>query len=146
MLTDLYLTGCLEDKAGRPHRLPGMRPDDPVLCAAFDQIHDTDWAKLILENRGKAPHVVRDQLQATGWVQVQRHRMLGLIPTTRIALYDEDMVSGLAHRVTEALRMPLTTDQPIHDHSPSGCWASSGRCPTCSASTSVRGTGRSCAN
>ncbi|HXO84756.1 MAG TPA: GPP34 family phosphoprotein, partial [Gemmatimonadales bacterium] len=91
MLTDLYLTGCLEDKAGRPHRLPGMRPDDPVLCAAFDQIHDTDWAKLILENRGKAPHVVRDQLQATGWVQVQRHRMLGLIPTTRMALYDEDM-------------------------------------------------------
>ncbi len=35
---------------------------------------------------------------------MQRHRILGLIPTTRVALYDEDMVSGLAHRVTEALR------------------------------------------
>ena len=88
-----------------------MRPDDPVLCAAFDQIRATDWAKLILENQKKAPHVVRDQLQAAGWVQVQRHRRLGVIPTTRIVLYDEDMVSGLAHRVTEALRNAID-DRP----------------------------------
>lgn len=104
MLTDLYLTGYLEDKGGKPHRLSGVRPDDPVLCAAFDQIRGSDWAQLIAENQRKAPHVVRDQLQATGWVHVRRHRMLGLIPTTHVALHDEDMVSGLAHRVTEALR------------------------------------------
>lgn len=29
--------------------------------------------------------------------------MLGIIPTARLELYDEDMVSGLADRVTEAL-------------------------------------------
>jgi hypothetical protein len=30
--------------------------------------------------------------------------MLGIIPTTRLTLYDEDMVGLLADRVTEALR------------------------------------------
>jgi hypothetical protein len=104
MMTDLYLTGYLEDKGGKAHRLSDVRPDDPVLCAAFEQIHGIDWAQLIAENQSKAPHVVRDQLQATGWLHVQRRRMLGLIPSTRVALYDKDMVSGLAHRVTEALR------------------------------------------
>ena len=81
-----------------------VRPDDPVLCASFDQIRGSDWAQLIAENQRKAPHSVRDQLQATGWLHVQRHRILGLIPSTRVALHDEDMVSGLARRVTEALR------------------------------------------
>jgi hypothetical protein len=33
-----------------------------------------------------------------------RYWRLGIIPTTRLALYDEDMVSILADRVTEALR------------------------------------------
>jgi hypothetical protein len=35
---------------------------------------------------------------------MQRRRMLGIIATARIEVYDEDMVSGLADQVTEALR------------------------------------------
>lgn len=104
MMTDLYLTGYLQDKDDKPHRLSDTPPNDPVLRAAFHQIRGTDWARLIAENQGKAPHVVRDQLQATGWLHVQRHRILGLIPTTRVTLYDKDIVSILAHQVTEALR------------------------------------------
>jgi hypothetical protein len=97
MLTDLYLTGYLEDKGGKPHRLGDVRPDDSVLCAAFDQIRGSDWAELIADNHREAPHDVRDQLRATGWLHVQQHRMLGLIPTSRVTLYDEDVVNGLAH-------------------------------------------------
>ena len=42
---------------------------------------------------------------------VQHRRMLGIIPTARLGLYDEDMVSGLADRVTEALRNAID-DRP----------------------------------
>lgn len=38
MLTDLYLTGHLEDKGGTPYPSSVARPGDPVLRAAFDQI------------------------------------------------------------------------------------------------------------
>jgi hypothetical protein len=106
MLTDLYLTGHLEDKGGKPYLSSVARPDDPVLCAVFDQIGvagQKDWAQFIAENEKKAPRVVRDQLKATGWLRVQQRRMLGIIPTARLELDDEDMVSGLADRVTEAL-------------------------------------------
>jgi transposase len=70
-------------------------PDDPVLGAAFDQIDGRDWAQLIAENQRKTPRVVRDQLQASGWLHAQRHWMIGLIPTTRVALYDEDITGNL---------------------------------------------------
>ena len=107
MLTDLYLTGHLEDKGGKPSPSSVVRPDDPLLGAAFDQIGVTgrkDWAQLISENKTRAPKVVREQLEATGWLREQQRRMLGIIPTARLGLYDEDMVSVLADQVTEALR------------------------------------------
>jgi hypothetical protein len=46
-------------------------------------------------NEHLARRVVRDQLEAAGWLRVQHRRMLGIIPTDRLGLYDEDMVSGL---------------------------------------------------
>ena len=46
---------------------------------------------------------MRDQLKAAGWLRVQQRRMLGIIPTARLGLYDEEMVGGLADPVTEAL-------------------------------------------
>jgi Golgi phosphoprotein 3 (GPP34) len=106
MLTDLYLTGYLEDKGGKPCQSRVACPDDPVLRAVFERIgviSPENWAGVFAENPKRAIRDVRDQLQATGWLWVQRHWMLGMIPTTRLALYDEDMVSSLADRVTEAL-------------------------------------------
>lgn len=50
------------------------------------------------------PRTVRDQLEAAGWLHVQRRRMLGISRADRVGLYDEDMVSCLAARVTDALR------------------------------------------
>lgn len=37
MLTDLYLTGYLEDQGGKPSQSRGTCPGDPVLRAAFEQ-------------------------------------------------------------------------------------------------------------
>lgn len=111
MLTDLYLTGRLEDRGGKPYPSSVGCPDDPVLSAAFDQIGATgrrDWAQLIALNEKKAPQVVRDQLEATGWLRVRRRRMLAIIPTARVVgLYGEDMVRGLADQVTAALRTAI---------------------------------------
>jgi len=107
MLTDLYLTGYLEDKGGKPQQSRVECPGDPVLRAAFERIGAAGrkgWTYSIAENPTGASHDVRDQLQATGWLQTHRHWMLGIIPTARCELYDEDMVSSLADRVTEALR------------------------------------------
>jgi hypothetical protein len=106
MLTDLYLTGHLEDKGGKPCPTSVAGPDDPVLRAAFDEVGATgrkDWAELIAQDHKKTARVVRDQLEATGGLLVQRGA-LGLFATTRLGLYGEGMVSGLADRVTEALR------------------------------------------
>ena len=57
---------------------------------------------MIAEEPKRASRVVRDQLQATGWLCVQRRAILGVVPA-RLALYDDDMASGLSDRVTEAL-------------------------------------------
>jgi hypothetical protein len=105
MLTDLYLTGYLADKAGKPHRLNSAGPDDPVLHAAVERVGTStrkDWAELIAEEPKRAAQVVRDQLQATGWLRVQRRPILGVIPA-RLTPYDDDMVRGLSDRVTDAL-------------------------------------------
>ena len=111
MLTDLYLTGHLEDQEGRPVGCECVaRPDDPVLRAAFDEIgvnQRKDWAELIATNSRDAPHAVRDQLKATGWLRAKQRQLLGIIPITRLGLYDEDTVSAWADRVTEALRRAI---------------------------------------
>lgn len=47
---------------------------------------------------------MRDQIEADGWIQIKHSRMLGIIPTTSLRLYEEDLVGALADRVTDALR------------------------------------------
>lgn len=107
MLTDLYLTGYIEDEDGKAHRLSVAAPDDSLLSAVCIQIGSVfsggrDWVRLIAQDEERAPTIVRDQLEAT-WLRARRP-MLGIIPTARFGLSDEDAVSGLAERVTGALR------------------------------------------
>jgi hypothetical protein len=107
MLTDLFLTGYLQDTEGAVCPTRGTRPGDPVLRAVFDTIsvhRPRTWAWLIAANQAHAPRLVRDQLKDLGWLCEQRCRTLGIIPTTRLGLYDEDLVGGLADRVANALR------------------------------------------
>jgi hypothetical protein len=106
MLTDLYLSGYIEDLEGKAHRSSDLTPDDPLLGAAYSQIGvygRPDWARLIAENEDKAPALVRDEFEATGWLR-QRPPILGIISTGRLELSDEDTLSGLAEQVSEALR------------------------------------------
>jgi Golgi phosphoprotein 3 (GPP34) len=108
MLTDLYLTGHLKDEGGKAHPTGiAPPPDDPVLRAALIGVTGREWAQLIADKERDAPRIVRDQLEATGWLCVQQRRMLGIIPTARLGVYDEDMVSGLADRVTDSLRRAI---------------------------------------
>lgn len=111
MLTDLYLTGHLEDRAGRAHPSSAARPADPLLRTTFNQtcIGEHPWTRLIESHQQAAPQTVHDQLEAAGWLRPQRRRMLGIARTS--AIYDEDMVSDLAARVSEALRNAID-DRP----------------------------------
>lgn len=69
MLTDLYLTGYLEDKDGKAYPASAARHDDPVLHEALKGAAGRDWAQLIADGEHHAPQVVRNQLEATGWVR-----------------------------------------------------------------------------
>jgi hypothetical protein len=107
MLTDLFLTGYLQDAEGKACQASGARPGDPVLRAMFDTIgvkRPKTWAWLIAANEEHVPQLVRDQLTGHGWLCEHRRRTLGIIPTVRLGLYDEDMIDRLADRVTIALR------------------------------------------
>jgi hypothetical protein len=102
----------VEDKQGNAHPTSAARPDDPVLHEALKGVAGRDWAQLIAHNEHHARRVVRDQLETTGWLRVQQHRVLGIIiPTARLGIYDEDMASGLADQVIEALRNAID-DRP----------------------------------
>ena len=116
MLTDLYLTGYVEDKQGMAHPTSAARPNDPVLHEALKGVAGRDWAQLIAQNEHHARQVVRDQLEATGWLRVRQRRMLGIIPTSGLEVHDEDMVSSLADRVIEALRNAIE-DRPADPRS-----------------------------
>ena len=111
MLTDLYLTGHLQDKGGKAWPTTAAPPADLVLRAALTGTTGRDWAQLISYQPRHARQVVREQLEFTGWLLRQERRILGIIPTARYVLYDEDMVRGLADRVTEALRNAID-DRP----------------------------------
>jgi hypothetical protein len=111
MLTDLYLSGHVEDKQGKAHPTSAAWTADPVLHEALKGVAGREWAKLIARNERHASRVVRDQLKTIGWLRAQRHRMLGVIPTTRLGIYDEDMVSALTDQVILALRNAID-DRP----------------------------------
>jgi hypothetical protein len=111
MLSDLYLTGHLEDREneeGTCCPVGVTRPDDPVLRAVFDEIGDEpvkSWAQVVARNsQSEAAEVVRRHLETSGWLSVQPRRRLGVVPAARLELRDDELVSGLADRVAAALR------------------------------------------
>jgi hypothetical protein len=107
MLTDLYLSGHLTDVEDRPRAVDVTRPWHPVLRAALDDTRDNepkDWMHAAARDQRNIPGLVRSQLEADGWLWVQRRRMLGIIPYARLRLHDENLVRGLAAQVVTALR------------------------------------------
>jgi hypothetical protein len=107
MLTDLYLSGHLTDEDNRPRPTAVTRPSNPSLRAVLDDIDDNepkDWMHAVARDQRNVPGIVRSELEADGWLRVQRRRALGIIPSARMRLHDEDLVSGLSSQVVTALR------------------------------------------
>jgi hypothetical protein len=103
MLTDLYLSGYLQDREGKACPTGVARPDDLLLCEALTAAVGQAWAKSIGHGERRARRDVREQLLAVGWLSEHQRRMFGAAPTTRLRLHDEGMVNGLADEVTTAL-------------------------------------------
>ena len=107
MLTDLYLTGHLADEGGRPRPTGDTRPCHPTLRAVLNDIganETTDWMHAAARDQRHVPGIVHSELEADGWLRVQRRRVLGIIPCTRLRLHDDDLVTGLSAQVIAALR------------------------------------------
>jgi hypothetical protein len=108
MLTDLYLSGYLQDDDGRPQRVGVAAPADPLLRAALDDIGDDsqeNWAQVVSRGSQRdAAERVRSQLEAEDRLWVQRRRRFGVIPHTRVRLRDGDSIGILAGKVSAALR------------------------------------------
>jgi hypothetical protein len=113
MLTDLYLTGCVEDKNGEASPVKAHH-DDPLLNDALNRAAGRGWSQLVYRG-GRTCQDVFGQLQTAGWIRGKRRKMLGLV-AARCDVYDEDMVEMLASRVTEALRNILA-DRPADPRS-----------------------------
>jgi hypothetical protein len=107
MLTDLYLTGHLTDEDDSPRPVDVTRPCNPLLRAVLDDIGESEpkyWMHAVARGQREVPQLVRSELEADGWLWVQRRRVLGIIPSARLRLHDEDLVRSLAATVVTALR------------------------------------------
>ncbi|HEY3262475.1 MAG TPA: GPP34 family phosphoprotein [Pseudonocardiaceae bacterium] len=107
-LADLLLGGHIEDAGGRPRadaRAP--LPADPALAAVLDEIGGSrprSWQHWIRRHGGATRTAVAEQLAAARWIERQPHKVLGVLPSTRIVLCDQAVVGRLGNRVRAALR------------------------------------------
>lgn len=106
MLTELFLAGHLRDVDGQARTASAPRPGDPVLRDTLEAASSGEsrtWQWLVAANQEHTPKLVRDHLEARGWLQQQRCRRLGIFPTTRLRPADEDLTGRLVDRVVTAL-------------------------------------------
>jgi hypothetical protein len=107
MLTDLYMSGHLMDDDDRPRPVDGTRPCDPLLQAVLDDIADNEpkyWMHAVARDQRNTAGLVRSQLETQGWLWVQRRRILGIVPSARQRLHNEDLVMTLSGAVIVELR------------------------------------------
>ena len=110
MLTDLYLTGYIENRDGKSYQRRSGRHDDPLLNEALQGANGKTWAKLVAYNVRRPRRKTCNQLEADGWLEVQRRNIFGIVPA-RFGIYDEGMVDALAQRVRAALHSVID-EQP----------------------------------
>src|SRR6478735_3377769 len=113
ILTGLLLTGHLRDADGMAQRT-GRVPADPVLRSALETIDDDGprpWSLLVVIDQQDTFALVRRQLEQHGWVGQQRRHRLGVIPTLRFGVADENAATSLANRAIQAVRNAVA-DRP----------------------------------
>ena len=107
-LVDLWLRGHLQEADGRPQanaRAP--LPTDPVLAAVLDDIAESKprpWRHWIRRHGEATGAAVTEQLAAGRWIEVQPHRLLGVLPSSKVTVRDPHVLAGLGDRVRAALR------------------------------------------
>jgi hypothetical protein len=109
MLTDLFLDGYIENHHGEARQVKPAH-DDPLLHAMLNRAAGRGWSGLVSRG-GRTCREVHDQLETAGWIYGEPRRKLGL-GRARLDIYDDDMVGGLAQRVTDTLR-DILEDRPV---------------------------------
>lgn len=104
-LADLHLDGRLADDGGHPRAVPGAgAPEpDPVLDALLRRIAEErprSWQRWVRADEHRTLVAVRDQLEAAGWIRVERRTFL----RDRVRLREPYRVKRYATTVRAGLR------------------------------------------
>lgn len=105
-LTDLYLSGYIEDRGGTLHRTKPQDPADATHRRLLAGAEGRDWIDLITRKERTTRAQVHEELRSAGWI-IEERRMF----RSRPAIYEEGMIDSLARRVEEALRNAIA-DRP----------------------------------
>ncbi|TDC68549.1 GPP34 family phosphoprotein [Micromonospora sp. KC606] len=114
-LADLHLRGHLTDERGRAAIDVRHPCHDPVLDALLEEIAGSKprtWQHWVDGRQRAAVRAVRQQLSDGGWVRLEPHRILGLLPTTKMTIHDPRVRKELLGRITAALNNPIDRIDP----------------------------------
>jgi hypothetical protein len=114
-LADLYLAGHLTDERGRATVRARHRCEDPVLAAIRQEIADSKprkWHSWVGRRQRAARNAVRQQLGDGGWIRLERRKILGLFPVTKVTIRDPRVRKELLGRVGAALKNPIGRIDP----------------------------------
>jgi len=109
-LADLYLKGHLTDERRRAVVHVRHPCHDPVLDALLEEIAGSrrrTWQSWVGRRQRAAVSAVRQQLSDGGWARLERHKILGLFPTTKVTIRDPRVRKELLGRVNGALKNPI---------------------------------------
>lgn len=114
-LADLHVHGHLTDDGGRAAVNGGPPSPDPVLGTLLAEIARTKprkWQYWVDRGQRAAVSAVRRQLGDGGWVRLEPYKILGLFPTTKVALRDPRVRTEILGRVNDALKRPIDRIDP----------------------------------
>ncbi|HEX2314669.1 MAG TPA: GPP34 family phosphoprotein, partial [Thermomonospora sp.] len=101
-LTELYLDGRL---VGDRRPALGTPGDDPYgLLAQIGASRPRRWRHWICKDGRSMVGTVLRELESEGWIRVESHRRLGVIPTRSVTVRDPRVVKDLWGRASSALR------------------------------------------
>lgn len=118
-LTDLLMRGNIVDEGGRARTVPGSAPPgDSVLEHVLWQLERSRphaWRHWVRKSAESTPRAVRDQLAEDRWVRLERRRILGLFPSTRVVVRDTRVLRQLRSQAGAALRGSARADVDPRD-------------------------------
>jgi hypothetical protein len=104
LLAELSLRGCLVEEGHRVRASGSKRTGDPVLdgvLGAMSEDRPRSWRSWLRRDTRLTLSAVRRQLAADGLIGVDRDRVLGVFPTTRITVHDPARVAELRASVRD---------------------------------------------